>query len=137
MISFNAETNDTHFFNYLESMFKFIFYSVFFFSLAGRNIVVNKCMIHNDASCDITKDGDKLITLIPPDTPRDNQTFRFGIFSILKENLGERLCVWGYVSGPVSLSFSPLGNYVIMGSAPPEHWIDDDRTVIYFYGYFF
>lgn len=123
-------------------MFTFIFYSLVFilfiynFSLADVNIIVNKCMIHNDASVDISKDGDKLIALIPPEIPRDNQTFRFGIYSLKQKNLGERLTVWGYVTGPVSVSFSPLGNYVVVGSAPAEHWIVD-RQVIYFCDYFF
>lgn len=107
-----------------------------YISLGDANIIVNKCMIHNDASVDISKDGDKLVALIPPEIPRDNQTFRFGIYSLKENNLGQRLSVWGYVTGPVSVSFSPLGNYVVVGSAPAEHWIVD-RQVIIFYDYYF
>ena len=93
-------------------------------------------MIHNDASVDISKDGQKLIALLPPEKARDNKTFRFGLYSLDPKNLGTTLCVWGFISDPVSLSFSPLGQYVMIGSAASGHW-RQSKSVIYYFNYFF
>lgn len=38
---------------------------MFFIYLALKNVVVNECKIHNDASVDIANNGSILVTLLP------------------------------------------------------------------------
>lgn len=45
-------------------MFNLSFNCVFSFS-ADKNVVVSDCKIHNDASVDISQDGNLLVTLLP------------------------------------------------------------------------
>lgn len=81
------------------------------------NVVVQRCMIHNDASVDITQDGEKLVCLIPNDQNDSPNNLMFAVFSLRKEDFGTRLSIWGYISNAISVSFSPLGRYVVAGSA--------------------
>ncbi|XP_054708748.1 uncharacterized protein LOC129218490 [Uloborus diversus] len=83
---------------------------------ASANIVVRRCLIHNDASIDISQDGSKLVALIPPDD-YSFKPFIFGVFSLKPHNLGQILCTWGFVSTAISVSFSPLANYIVVGLA--------------------
>lgn len=74
-------------------------------------------MIHNDASVDISQDGEKLVCLIPPDNFDPGNNLMFGVFSLRPQDMGRTLCVWGFVPNAVSVSFSPLAQYVVVGSA--------------------
>ncbi|GFT73164.1 activating molecule in BECN1-regulated autophagy protein 1 [Nephila pilipes] len=85
---------------------------------ANINLVVKDCLIHNDASVDISQDGDKLVALIPDDTNNADDTnngLKVAVYSLLPETLGQQLCVYGPVSNPVSVSFSPYSQFILVG----------------------
>lgn len=74
-------------------------------------------MIHNDSSVDISQDGEKLVALIPSEERDLVNNLMFGVFSLHPGQLGRTLCIWGYISNAISVSFSPLAQYVVVGSA--------------------
>nr|XP_022918666.1 uncharacterized protein LOC111427675 [Onthophagus taurus]XP_022918667.1 uncharacterized protein LOC111427675 [Onthophagus taurus] len=94
-----------------------------------RNMVVNECKIHNDASVDIASDGSILVTLLPTGGYL-NATTRLGVYSLEWETLGQRLYVADLEQNAVSVSLSPLNRHLVVGLSarrvsivPSERWI--------------
>ncbi|GFR23844.1 activating molecule in BECN1-regulated autophagy protein 1 [Trichonephila clavata] len=81
---------------------------------ANRNIVVEECIICNEAAIDISKDGRKIVVIVPD--LRMHQ-YKVAVYSLLPQNLGQLLCMYGPVPNPVSVSFSPLSQYIFIGMA--------------------
>ncbi|GFR23850.1 hypothetical protein TNCT_11171 [Trichonephila clavata] len=76
-------------------------------------IVVRNCIIKNDASVDVSRTGDKLVAFIPDKTQEGGVIVC--IFSLLRNNLGQLLGSYGPVPTPVSISFSPHSQFLLMG----------------------
>ena len=57
---------------------------------AEANIVVSECKLHNDATCDISDDGQQLAVFVPSHRgfPDD---FILGVFSLAPDTLGDCL----------------------------------------------
>lgn len=83
---------------------------------ASINIVVKHCKLHNDASCDLSKDGQFLATFVPSHRgfPDDNI---LGVFSLRKESLAHCLYTKSFGPNAISVSISPENRYVMVGLA--------------------
>ncbi|CAL1548031.1 unnamed protein product [Lymnaea stagnalis] len=83
---------------------------------ASINIVVKHCKLHNDASCDLSKDGTFLATFVPSHRgfPDDNI---LGVFSLRKESLAHCLYTKSFGPNAISVSISPENRYVMVGLA--------------------
>ncbi|KAG9508724.1 Activating molecule in BECN1-regulated autophagy protein 1, partial [Fragariocoptes setiger] len=78
------------------------------------NIVSRKCRIHNDASIDISNDGQLLACLVPQDNTCA-PSIDFKIFSLNSKDFGTCYYRWSYGPNAISVSLSPLGRYVVVG----------------------
>ena len=58
------------------------------FAAGDVNIVVSHCKMHNDTSCDISKDGTLLTTFVPSHQGFPDDTI-LGVFSLCPETLGQ------------------------------------------------
>ncbi|KAK3583922.1 hypothetical protein CHS0354_033705 [Potamilus streckersoni] len=83
---------------------------------AKSNIVVPHCKIHNDASCDISKDGSLLATFVPSHQgfPDDNI---LAVYSLNASNKGQCLFTKSFGPNAISTSLSPGNDYVMVGLA--------------------
>ncbi|XP_059171455.1 activating molecule in BECN1-regulated autophagy protein 1-like [Physella acuta] len=83
---------------------------------ASTNIVVKHCKLHNDASCDLSKDGTILATFVPSHRgfPDDNI---LGLFSLRKETLAQCLFTKSFGPNAISVSISPENRYILVGLA--------------------
>ncbi|XP_023211951.1 uncharacterized protein LOC111614818 [Centruroides sculpturatus] len=81
---------------------------------ANWNVVVPKCKIHNDASVDISRDGQLLAALIPT-TNGLRHAVTLSIYSLQSHSLGQCLYTWKFGPTVISVSLSPLGRYIIVG----------------------
>ena len=84
------------------------------------NVIVERCKLHNDASTDISADGRLLSAFVPS----ENGFIAFGnvcVFSLQNYNLGQ--CLFSQKFGPnaISVSFSPLGRYLLVGLAAKKY----------------
>lgn len=87
---------------------------------SNSNVIVEKCKLHNDASTDISADGCLLSAFVP----RVNSPTEFGnvcVFSLQSHNLGQ--CLFSKKLGPnaISVSFSPLARYLLVGLASRKY----------------
>ncbi|XP_054282896.1 activating molecule in BECN1-regulated autophagy protein 1-like isoform X2 [Macrosteles quadrilineatus] len=82
---------------------------------AEKNIVVNECRIHNDASVDMSKDGRLLVTLLP--SGRQSMTTLLGVYSLQWSNLGQLLYRTSFEQSIVSVSLSPTTRHLVVGLA--------------------
>ncbi|KAF7644854.1 hypothetical protein LDENG_00214460 [Lucifuga dentata] len=80
-------------------------------SNASVNVLVPNCKIYNDASCDISADGQLLAVFIP-----SNEGI-LAIYSLAPHNLGEMLYTKRFGPNAISVSLSPMGCYVMVGLA--------------------
>ncbi|CAH1257127.1 AMBRA1 [Branchiostoma lanceolatum] len=101
---------------------------------ASANVIVPHCKIHNDASIDISKDGCYLATFIPSHRGFPDDAV-LSIISLQKDSLGDILYAKSFAasSGPnaISVSISPLGNYVLVGLASRMlHWQLVDKQMV-------
>ncbi|XP_078586695.1 activating molecule in BECN1-regulated autophagy protein 1-like isoform X1 [Branchiostoma floridae x Branchiostoma japonicum] len=101
---------------------------------ASANVIVPHCKIHNDASIDISKDGCYLATFIPSHRGFPDDAV-LSIISLQKDTLGDILYAKSFAasSGPnaISVSISPLGNYVLVGLASRMlHWQLVDKQMV-------
>ncbi|XP_018336537.1 uncharacterized protein LOC108745023 [Agrilus planipennis] len=95
---------------------------------AFKNVVVSECKIHNDASVDISNDGNILVTLLPSGGYL-NYSNRLGVYSLRWESLGQCLYITSFEQNAVSVSLSPLSRHLVVGLAsrrmsiiPSERW---------------
>uniref|UniRef100_A0A8D8UE64 Activating molecule in BECN1-regulated autophagy protein 1 n=1 Tax=Cacopsylla melanoneura TaxID=428564 RepID=A0A8D8UE64_9HEMI len=82
---------------------------------AQKNVVVKECKIHNDASVDISKDGQILVTLLP--SGRLSVTTMLGVYSLHWSTLGQCLYTTSFELNAVSVSLSPTSRHLIVGLA--------------------
>lgn len=66
-------------------------YLSLFFILASVNVLVPHCKIYNDASCDISADGQLLAVFIPSSQRGFADEGILAVYSLAPHNLGEML----------------------------------------------
>uniref|UniRef100_A0A8C6PN63 Autophagy/beclin-1 regulator 1b n=1 Tax=Nothobranchius furzeri TaxID=105023 RepID=A0A8C6PN63_NOTFU len=86
-------------------------------SNASINVLVPNCKIYNDASCDISSDGQLLAVFIPSSQRGFPDEGILAIYSLAPHNLGEILYTKRFGPNAISVSLSPLGCYVMVGLA--------------------
>ncbi|XP_061631171.1 activating molecule in BECN1-regulated autophagy protein 1B isoform X2 [Phyllopteryx taeniolatus] len=86
-------------------------------SNASINVLVPNCKIYNDASCDISADGQLLAVFVPSSQRGFPDEGILAIFSLAAHNLGEMLYTKRFGPNAISVSLSPLGCYVMVGLA--------------------
>ncbi|XP_068621064.1 serine-rich adhesin for platelets-like isoform X2 [Battus philenor] len=79
-----------------------------------KNVVVQRCRIHNDASIDISKDGRLLVALLP--VPRFRNTNHWlGVYSLEWSRLGHCLHTAVLEQSAVSVALSPTARHLAVG----------------------
>ncbi|CAG4998607.1 unnamed protein product [Parnassius apollo] len=79
-----------------------------------KNVVVQRCRIHNDASIDISKDGRLLVALLP--VPRLRNTNHWlGVYSLEWSRLGHCLHTAVLEQSAVSVALSPTARHLAVG----------------------
>ncbi|XP_037109380.1 activating molecule in BECN1-regulated autophagy protein 1b isoform X1 [Syngnathus acus] len=86
-------------------------------SNASANVLVPNCKIYNDASCDISADGQLLAVFIPSSQRGFPDEGILAVYSLAPHNLGEMLYTKRFGLNAISVSLSPLGCYVMVGLA--------------------
>ncbi|XP_076847028.1 activating molecule in BECN1-regulated autophagy protein 1B [Brachyhypopomus gauderio] len=86
-------------------------------SNASMNVLVPHCKIYNDASCDISADGQLLAVFIPSSQRGFPDEGILAIYSLAPHNLGEILYTKRFGPNAISVSLSPMGCYVMVGLA--------------------
>ncbi|XP_057693463.1 activating molecule in BECN1-regulated autophagy protein 1B [Corythoichthys intestinalis] len=86
-------------------------------SNASVNVLVPNCKIYNDASCDISADGQLLAVFVPSSQRGFPDEGVLAIYSLAAHNLGETLYTKRFAPNAISVSLSPLGCYVMVGLA--------------------
>lgn len=80
-------------------------------------MVVPKCRIHNDASIDISQDGDLLACLVPVES---STSVNLCIYSLHPKTFAQCLYVWTFGSNAISVSLSEMSRYVLVGLASTQ-----------------
>ncbi|XP_070085528.1 activating molecule in BECN1-regulated autophagy protein 1 isoform X8 [Equus przewalskii] len=86
-------------------------------STASVNVLVQNCKIYNDASCDISADGQLLAAFIPSSQRGFPDEGILAVYSLAPHNLGEMLYTKRFGPNAISVSLSPMGRYVMVGLA--------------------
>ncbi|XP_033913835.3 activating molecule in BECN1-regulated autophagy protein 1-like isoform X4 [Acipenser ruthenus] len=86
-------------------------------SNASNNVLVQNCKIYNDASCDISADGQLLAVFIPSSQRGFPDEGILAVYSLAPHNLGEMLYTKRFGPNAISVSLSPMGRYVMVGLA--------------------
>ncbi|XP_066556709.1 activating molecule in BECN1-regulated autophagy protein 1A [Amia ocellicauda] len=86
-------------------------------SNASINVLVQNCKIYNDASCDISADGQLLAVFIPSSQRGFPDEGILAVYSLAPHNLGEMLYSKRFGPNAISVSLSPMGRYVMVGLA--------------------
>ncbi|CAM4734104.1 unnamed protein product [Leuciscus chuanchicus] len=86
-------------------------------SNASVNVLVPHCKIYNDASCDISADGQLLAVFIPSSQRGFADEGILAVYSLAPHNLGEMLYTKRFGPNAISVSLSPMGCYVMVGLA--------------------
>nr|XP_046205677.1 activating molecule in BECN1-regulated autophagy protein 1-like isoform X3 [Oncorhynchus gorbuscha] len=86
-------------------------------SNSSVNVLVQNCKIYNDASCDISADGQLLAVFIPSSQWGFPDEGILAIYSLSPHNLGEMLYSKRFGPNAISVSLSPMGHYVMVGLA--------------------
>lgn len=86
---------------------------------AQANLVVSKCRIHNDASIDMSADGHLLAALVPDEHGGTNSV-TLCVYSLDKGSLGQNLYQWSFGANAISVSLSPMANYIVVGLGTPR-----------------
>ncbi|XP_051757748.1 activating molecule in BECN1-regulated autophagy protein 1A isoform X2 [Ctenopharyngodon idella] len=86
-------------------------------SNASVNVLVPNCKIYNDASCDISADGQLLAVFIPSSQRGFPDEGILAVYSLAPQNLGEMLYSKRFGPNAISVSLSPMGRYVMVGLA--------------------
>ncbi|KAE8295925.1 Activating molecule in BECN1-regulated autophagy protein 1 [Larimichthys crocea] len=92
-------------------------YSLVHPSGTPRKRLVPNCKIYNDASCDISADGQLLAVFIPSSQRGFPDEGILAIYSLAPHNLGEMLYTKRFGPNAISVSLSPMGCYVMVGLA--------------------
>ncbi|XP_061420287.1 activating molecule in BECN1-regulated autophagy protein 1-like isoform X2 [Lethenteron reissneri] len=81
------------------------------------NVLVTKCKIYNDASCDISGDGRHLAAFVPGSHRGFPDEGVLNVYSLAPHNLGEVLYQRRFGPNAISVSLSPMGRYIMVGLA--------------------
>ncbi|CAK1550022.1 unnamed protein product [Leptosia nina] len=81
---------------------------------SSKNVVVQRCKIHNDASIDISKDGRLLVALLPMPRLR-NTNHWLGVYSLEWSRLGQCLHTAVLEQNAVSVALSPTARHLAVG----------------------
>ncbi|XP_074604087.1 activating molecule in BECN1-regulated autophagy protein 1-like [Brevipalpus obovatus] len=84
---------------------------------AQANIVVQKCRIQNDASIDISQNGDLLACLVPVES---STSVNLCIYSLNPQTFAQCFYVWTFGSNALSVSLSEMSRYILVGLASPH-----------------
>lgn len=87
-------------------------------------VVVNVCKITNDGSVDVSPCGRLLVALVP-----DTVGVTLTVFSLEEASMGQVLYTWGFGPNAVSVSFSPLSRYIVVGLAS-SRYMSPQREVV-------
>ncbi|KAM3964660.1 uncharacterized protein ACR2FA_001049 [Aphomia sociella] len=79
-----------------------------------KNVVVQRCKIHNDASIDISKDGRLLVALLPVLRFRNTNQW-LGVYSLEWARLGQCLHTAALEQSAVSVALSPTARHLAVG----------------------
>lgn len=80
-------------------------------------MVVPKCRIHNDASIDISNDGDLLACLVPVES---TLSINLCIYSLERKTFAQCFYVWTFGSNAISVSLSSMSRYIVVGLTSPR-----------------
>ncbi|XP_064628736.1 activating molecule in BECN1-regulated autophagy protein 1-like [Lineus longissimus] len=83
---------------------------------ADENIVVPHCKLHNDTSAEISQDGHLLATFVPSHRGFPDDTI-LAVYSLEPDTLGQCWYTKGFGPNAISVSISPLNQYVLVGLA--------------------
>ncbi|XP_056657839.1 activating molecule in BECN1-regulated autophagy protein 1 isoform X4 [Monodelphis domestica] len=86
-------------------------------SNASVNVLVQNCKVYNDASCDVSADGQLLAAFIPSSQRGFPDEGILAVYSLAPHNLGEMLYTKRFGPNAISVSLSPMGRYVMVGLA--------------------
>ena len=94
------------------------------------NIIVPHCKLHNDSSCDISSDGRYLATFVPIHRGFPDDTV-LAVYSLLPESKGQCLYTKSFGPNVVSVSISPLSNYILVGLASKKlAWVFTPKQMV-------
>uniref|UniRef100_A0A6Q2ZJP4 Autophagy/beclin-1 regulator 1b n=1 Tax=Esox lucius TaxID=8010 RepID=A0A6Q2ZJP4_ESOLU len=85
-------------------------------SNSSVNVLVQSCKIYNDASCDISADGQLLAVFVPGQRGFPDEGI-LAVYSLAPHNLGEMLYSKRFGPNAISVSLSPMSRYVMVGLA--------------------
>ncbi|KAJ7985765.1 hypothetical protein DPEC_G00343850 [Dallia pectoralis] len=85
-------------------------------SNSSVNVLVQSCKIYNDASCDISADGQLLAVFVPGQRGFPDEGI-LAVYSLAPHNLGEMLYSKRFGPNAISVSLSPMSRYVLVGLA--------------------
>lgn len=80
-------------------------------------MVVPKCRIYNDASIDISSDGDLLACLVPVES---TLSINLCIYSLEKKTFAQCFYVWTFGANAISVSLSSMARYIVVGLTSPR-----------------
>lgn len=98
--------------------------------MAKKKPVFNRCKLHFDASLSMSDDGRRLALLVPGNrVSSDEQSIN--IISLRDQDLGCVLVHQSVSPNVVSLSLSPLSNYIVVGlSSKRMQWLPPPKQLI-------
>lgn len=79
--------------------------------------MVQKCRIQNDASIDISQNGDLLACLVPVES---STSVNLCIYSLSPRTFAQCFYVWTFGSNALSVSLSEMSRYILVGLASPQ-----------------
>lgn len=74
------------------------------------NLIVSRVRIHNDASIDISFDGQILVCLVP-----NNNSVNLCLYSLSRDSFAQCLSTWTFGSNAISVSLSPHATFIVVG----------------------
>jgi len=89
-----------------------------------RNLVCNRCKVHNDATVDISQDGLRLAAIVPEAHPSNAVC----VYSLQAGQLGRLLYRVSLGMNTISVSLSPRGHHLVVGLA--AHRMPTDSQVM-------
>ncbi|KAH9519395.1 hypothetical protein Btru_075441 [Bulinus truncatus] len=98
-------------------------------SNASANIIVKHCKLHNDASCDISKDGSLLVTFVSSYRGFPDNNI-LGVFSLRNETLAQCLYTKSFGPNAISVSISPVNRYVLVGLAAKRFFFSQASQMV-------
>ncbi|XP_055888898.1 activating molecule in BECN1-regulated autophagy protein 1-like isoform X2 [Biomphalaria glabrata] len=96
---------------------------------ATANIIVKHCKLHNDASCDMSKDGTLLVTFVSNHSGFPDNNI-LAVFSLRHETLAQCLYTKSFGPNAISVSISPINRYVLVGLAAKRFFFSSVNQMV-------